>query len=84
MSLSPFTAYLYRKLNRLNHNQYSKALSLKWDRNTLGHKIGKLDDLGKNADANIISGINLIILLERKLVSKVKKSARDGSSADVK
>jgi len=66
-----------QKLNRLHYNlkkmspsQFSKAMALKWDRNTFGHKIGKLNELSKDADSNIKTGINLITFVESKVVRK--------------
>lgn len=70
-----------QKLNRLHYtlkkitpSQFSKAMALKWDRNTFGHKIGRLNELSKDADSNIKTGVNLIIFFESKIDSKnIKK-----------
>lgn len=69
-----------QKLNRLHYilkkispSQYSKAMALKWDRNTFGHRVGKLNDLSKDADSNITIGINLIIFFETRINPTNKK-----------
>jgi len=75
-----------QKLIRLHHNlkkispgQFSKAMALKWDRNSFGHKIGKLNELKKDADSNIKTGINLIIFFESKINPTSKKLFRVAS-----
>lgn len=73
-----------QKLNRLchvhkkiTHGQFSKAMSLKWDRNIFGHKIRKLNDLNKDSGSNIRIGVGLVMLFESKIKKKTTlKNAR--------
>lgn len=64
---------LHYKLNKISPSQFSKAMALKWDRNTFGHKIGKLNELSKDADSNIKTGINLITFIESKVAHKTRR-----------
>ncbi|MFA6315272.1 MAG: hypothetical protein WC648_02815 [Candidatus Paceibacterota bacterium] len=61
---------LHYNLKKISPNQYSKAMALKWDRNTFGHKIGRLNEHSKDADSNIRTGINLITHFELKVNRK--------------
>ncbi len=70
-----------QKLNRLHYNlkrispsQFSKAMALKWDRNAFGHRIGRLNELSKDADSNIRTGINLITHFESKVNRKNRRA----------
>lgn len=65
---------LHYSLKKISPSQYSKAMALKWDRNTFGHKIGKLNELSKDADSNIRTGINLITHFELKVNRKNRKA----------
>lgn len=62
--------YLHNVLKKISPSQYSKAMALKWDRNSFGHKIGRQILLSKDIESNIKTGINLIIFFESKINRK--------------
>ncbi len=62
--------YLHNVLKKISPSQYSKAMALKWDRNSFGHKIGRQILLSKDIESNIKTGINLIIFFELKINKK--------------
>lgn len=72
---------LYRKLKVLTPSQYSKIMSIKWDRNIFGHEIKQTKKIEKDADIGVKMGISLIFLIEEKL-NKIRRSkgARRGSN----
>ena len=65
---------ILRKNGFLSQPQFSKMMSLKWDRNIFGHPSKSLEtkQAMDDADAMIKIGINAIRLVERKIVS-IKK-----------
>lgn len=64
---------LYHKLNYFSPGMFSKAMGLKWDRNTVGHKIKSIKNLEKQAAANISIGIEIIFFLELKIQHIINK-----------
>jgi len=75
---------LHYNLKKISPSQFSKAMALKWDRNTFGHKIGRLNELSKDADSNIRTGINLITHLESKVNRKNRKAVPKSVKSRVK
>jgi len=68
--------FLFHKLKVITPNQYAKLLSIKWDRNTFGHKLSNFGGAEKDAKSNIQTGINLIIEIEDKIKAlKDKRTA---------
>lgn len=58
---------LHYKLKCFTPSTFSKAMGLKWDRNTIAHEIRSIRNLEKNAPANIAVGISVIFYLETKI-----------------
>jgi len=60
---------ILHKEKLLSSNQYSKIMSIKWDRNIFGHPSKKTDltEARNDADAMIKIGVNMIQLLENKI-----------------
>lgn len=60
---------ILKKENYLTPSQFSKIMSIKWDRNILGHYSthSEIKQVRNDADATIKIGLNLIEYLERKI-----------------
>lgn len=58
---------LFHKAKIISPNDYSKAMSLKWDRNEFGHKSLIINKLTRPTDAIIKLAIGLLVVFENKI-----------------
>jgi hypothetical protein len=67
---------LHHKLKFFTPSMFSKAMGLKWDRNTVGHEIKSIKGLEKQAAAYISVGVNIILFLESEINGAKTKSKK--------